>query len=240
MSYANINDPNAVSALLDQLKASKAWKDVLDSHPPQQQPEPTTTAAATAESVPSSVAALLSQLQSVDSDAQLSSSAPPTEVRIEEPIPTHQERRDLKGYTFQQALPVIATLSNDPAFIIQLQKLKSAQDDLERRLWEERRDIQRKHEEKVKSAMTKASMIGVGISKHEADMINNVYRKELEKFDVGRALPAFDSLVAKQQAALAELNVPTMYVTDDKAAIEGQQRIIQVLGGLVETPYSEP
>jgi hypothetical protein len=71
-------------------------------------------------------------------------------------------------------------------------------------------------------------------------MINNAYKKELEKFDRERALPAFDSLVAKQQDALARLKVPTMYVTDDRAAREGQQRVMQVLGGLVETPYSEP
>lgn len=47
-------------------------------------------------------------------------------------------------------------------------------------------------------------------------MLNDAYKKELRKFDIERALPAFDGLIAKQQAALAHLNVPTMCVSNDK------------------------
>ena len=47
-------------------------------------------------------------------------------------------------------------------------------------------------------------------------MLNDAYKKELRKFDMERALPAFDGLIAKQQAALAHLNVPTMCVCDNK------------------------
>lgn len=44
-------------------------------------------------------------------------------------------------------------------------------------------------------------------------MINEAYRKEAEKFDAERVLPAWDGLVSKQQNALANQKVPTMFVT---------------------------
>ncbi|KAF8743830.1 hypothetical protein AX14_000236 [Amanita brunnescens Koide BX004] len=232
MSFSNINvscvrapfhadklqDPAAVSALLDQLRASQAWRDVLAANPPQPRSE--------AEAEPS-VANLLEQLQPPASSGPVLDRSPPP--------PARQEHRDLQSYTFQQALPVVANLASDPTFLLEIQKLKQAQDDIERRLWEERRSIQRKHEEKVKIAKTKATMIGVGLSKHEADMLNDAYKKELRKFDMERALPAFDGLIAKQQAALAHLNVPTMCVSDDMDLRERQQRVMQVLTGLVDS-----
>ncbi|KAF8640023.1 hypothetical protein AX17_001267 [Amanita inopinata Kibby_2008] len=235
MSFANINDSAAVSALLEQLKASKAWKDVIDSHPDRQQSDvehPHDPAPASS----TSVARLLSQLQPSSSRTAeppsrartlahpphtSTASLPSDIVPVVRDEPTAgQERRDIKSYTFQQALPVLAKLSSDPAFVAKIGQLKKAQDELERRLWEERREIQRKHEEKVKVTKTKANMIGVGISKHEADMMNDACKKELEKFDRDRVLQAWDGLVAKQQATLAESNVPTMSVTSEKGARE--------------------
>ena len=83
-------------------------------------------------------------------------------------------------------------------------------------------------------------------------MLNDAYKKELRKFDMERALPAFDGLIAKQQAALAHLNVPTMCVSDDmdlrevhqpgfclvkvnEIYVQRQQRVMQVLTGLVDS-----
>ncbi|KAF8351241.1 hypothetical protein F5887DRAFT_936518 [Amanita rubescens] len=230
MSFSNINDAVAVSALLDQLRASQAWRDVVVA---QHQPAP---------EPPVSVAGLLEQLQPVASSGPVldRSPPPPQNVNPTPALPTRQEHRDLKTYTFQQALPVIAKLASDPLFLSEIQKLKQAQDELERHLWDERRAIQRKHEDKVKIAKAKATMIGVGLSKHEADMLNDAYKKDLKKFDMERALPAFDGLIAKQQAALARLNVPTMFASDDKDLRERQQRVMQVLTGLVESCDPSP
>jgi hypothetical protein len=48
-------------------------------------------------------------------------------------------------------------------------------------------------------------------------MMSDAYRKELNKFDTERVLVAWDSLVAKQQAALENMAVPAMFVTSSKA-----------------------
>jgi hypothetical protein len=47
-------------------------------------------------------------------------------------------------------------------------------------------------------------------------MMSDAYRKEMNKFDAERALIAWDGLVTKQQAALENLRVPAMFVTDVK------------------------
>lgn len=39
------------------------------------------------------------------------------------------------------------------------------------------------------------------------------FRRELQKFDTERILPAWDGLIAKQQAALESLGVPAMFPT---------------------------
>lgn len=82
-------------------------------------------------------------------------------------------------------------------------------------------------------------------------MLSDAYKKELKKFDVERVLVAWDGLVAKQQAALENLRVPTMFKTDistdrevtdligHKSSLshlvtseQRQQRVIQVLEGI--------
>lgn len=71
-------------------------------------------------------------------------------------------------------------------------------------------------------------MIGGGLTEFEADVrltplfcvahntlpaqsMTRKFRRELELFDLERALPAWDGLVSKQQAALEALGVPTMF-----------------------------
>lgn len=44
-------------------------------------------------------------------------------------------------------------------------------------------------------------------------MMSSAFRKELQKFDAERVLPAWDGLVSKQQTALENLGVPTMFNT---------------------------
>lgn len=116
--------------------------------------------------------------------------------------------------------------------------MKREQADLERQLWDERQGIQKKQEEKVKIARTKASMVGSGLTQFEADMLSDSFRKELRKFDSERVLPAWDGLVAKQQARLEALGVPVMYLTSIKTDRERQQRVIQVLAGIVGSEAS--
>ncbi|OCH95871.1 alpha/beta-hydrolase, partial [Obba rivulosa] len=182
----------------------------------------------------SSVASLLSQLQGSSSVAAVAGSAPPIETpvvqasaassssyRPPEHVPTHRPTtrphsahpRDLRSCTFQQALPHLARLSEDPRFVAAISAMKTEQADLERQLWDERQAIERKHEEKVTVARTKANMIGSGLTQYEADALSRSFLQELRKFDLERVLPAWDGLVTKQQAALESLGVPAMFPT---------------------------
>ncbi|KAF8665580.1 hypothetical protein AX16_000038 [Volvariella volvacea WC 439] len=85
--------------------------------------------------------------------------------------------QDVRSLSFQQALPLLASMADDPSFKTLLRQaselplssfvLKEEQDNLERKLSEERQGIQKKYEDKVKVAKTKAMMIGTGLSEHE-------------------------------------------------------------------------
>jgi hypothetical protein len=123
-------------------------------------------------------------------------------------------------------------LSDDPNFVATLSQMKQKQADLERQLAKERRAIQAKHDEKVKVAQARAKIFGAGLSKHEADMMSDAYKKEMHTFDTERVMIAWDGLVVKQQAALEKLQVPTMFVTSVKTDRERQQRVVQVLEGI--------
>ncbi|KAJ7265845.1 hypothetical protein B0H12DRAFT_1099760 [Mycena haematopus] len=230
MSFTNINDPAGVKALLDRLRASQAWQNVVNA-PPEQQPPAPAPSSSRSEPTPgsSSVAALLSQLNSTPvaastltapvSNARASPSPSKDYTFVTRPPPPPPESfaviEDVRSLTFQQALPRLAQLSDDPAVVSVIHKLKQEQDKLERELWAERTAIRVKYEEKVKVSKVKATLIGAGagLSKHEADMLVQAYERELARFDSERALPAWDGLVTSQQAALAQLRVPTMYPT---------------------------
>ncbi|KDQ64990.1 hypothetical protein JAAARDRAFT_245000 [Jaapia argillacea MUCL 33604] len=254
MSFANINDPAGIKALLEQLSQSQAWQ-TSHAAPSEVAPPPSHTQSQASASVHEpplaspevsdapptsrpSVASLLSQLQASPSFTsavtvtrethrevennyiarppsvpQTSLPGVPISSSTDQPLPSSTPKLDVRWLSFQQALPQLAQLSEDPGFVATIGKLKDEQADLERRLWEERRAIQKKHEDKVKVARTKAQIVG-GLSRHEADMMAEAFRKELRKFDSERVLTAWDGLVAKQQAALEGLGVPAMYITD--------------------------
>lgn len=113
--------------------------------------------------------------------------------------------------------------------------MKEEQDKLEKQLWEERENIRRSHEEKVKVAKDKAKMIGVGLSKQEAQSMSDAFRTELRKFDAERVLPAWNGLIRGQQARLEALKVPTMFVTNDTGDTEKQRRVTHVLEDILST-----
>ncbi|KAG1803387.1 uncharacterized protein BJ212DRAFT_1449893 [Suillus subaureus] len=200
---------SSVADLLSQLNSSKHK---IVSRPP---PEPSTSRFT---SLP------LSQVASHRSTAQ-----PPEDS-------THHafmHGEDLHMMSFQQALPHLTRLAESADFVAAVARLREEQKDLERQLWEERLAIHRKHENKVKVTQTKAALIGGGISQHEADMLNDAFRKELQKFDAERVLFAWDGLLQKQQSTLEGLGVPTMFPSDLRADREKQQRVVQVLEGIV-------
>ncbi|KAI8985001.1 hypothetical protein BD414DRAFT_578750 [Trametes punicea] len=153
---------------------------------------------------------------------------------------TPPPRQDLRACTFQQALPHLARLSEDERFLKTLAAMRAEQAELERQLWKERREIQRKHEERVKAARTRASIIGAGLTQYEADSLTDSFRSELAGFDRERVLAAWDGLLTKQQAALESLRVPAMFPTTMKADRERQQEIMQVLDRIVKNEGSHP
>ena len=80
-------------------------------------------------------------------------------------------------------------------------------------------------------------------------MLNEAYRRDLQRFDKERVLLAWDALIQKQQTALETLGVPIMFATTSQADCEvspyydwtrweyflpsqKQRRVIQVLEGL--------
>ncbi|KAJ6567284.1 hypothetical protein DFH09DRAFT_1081292 [Mycena vulgaris] len=224
MSYTNINDPAGVKALLDRLRTSQAWQTLVSAQADAQEqpaaPQPAPSGSETAASS-SSVAALLSQLNSAPAEVPRNAASPPSPSNAPPsasnapPAPSppppapYAFTEDVRSLTFQQALPRLAQLSDSRAVVSTIEKLKQEQDKVERELWQERTAIRAKYEEKVKVAKTRATMIGTGLSKHEAE----AYEKELKRFDAERVLPAWDGLVTSQQAALAQLRVPTMFPT---------------------------
>ncbi|KXN86306.1 hypothetical protein AN958_10168 [Leucoagaricus sp. SymC.cos] len=130
-------------------------------------------------------------------------------------------------------MPILLQLARELGFVEEMKKMKQDQDALERRLWEERRSIHKKYEDKLKAARTKTNIIGGNISKHEAEMLVDGHRKELNKFDKDCVLPAWDGLVSQQQLKLQQLRVPTMHVTSNSSERELQQRVLQVLTSIV-------
>ncbi|TCD70468.1 hypothetical protein EIP91_003229 [Steccherinum ochraceum] len=296
MDFTNINDPAGVKALLDQLRSSQAWQQVVGTSTSESTttpPQPTDTvssvpsepsegptdhepppvhvgfpqasASASASSStsfapPATVASLLSQLSAPAADPPRDfhhpypsstptfGSAPayrtppilhPDPVHASSStasaaaVPSSARKVDLRSCTFQQALPRLAQLAEDADFVAAVSKMKHDQNNLERRLFDERRGVLKNQQERIKTARTKASMIGSTISQFEADSMTSSFRRELNKFDTERALPAWDGLISKQQTELEGLGVPAMFLTTLTADRERQQRVVQVLTGMV-------
>ncbi|KAF9076618.1 hypothetical protein BDP27DRAFT_1414473 [Rhodocollybia butyracea] len=237
----DIPDTASIQALLEQLKNSNAWQDVVASS---NQSTVDTQANQNIDSQSSSatpsvsVAALLSQLQA-EPDPSPPASNPTNHVSESSSLPLHfasqVQSGDSRHLTFQQALPVIASLSTNPRFNETLKSIKDEQNALELQLWEERKAILDKYKGKIHTAKTKATMIGSGMSKHEANMLSDAFDKELKRFDAERVLPAWDGLILQQQEALSKMGVPTMFPTALSSDREKQQKIIQILDGLTSS-----
>ncbi|KAH9983467.1 hypothetical protein BJV74DRAFT_616654 [Russula compacta] len=167
-----------------------------------------------------------------------------------------QPQQDLRTLSFQQALPHISRLMEDLHVVESLtkvsifpyyhfpstfsSKMKEEQDKLEKQLWEERENIRKRHEERVNVAKNKAKMIGVGLSEQDAQSMFDSFHTELRKFDAERVLPAWDNLVRGHQAHFEELNVPTMFVTNDTVDTQKQRKVVQVLEDILSTSDRAP
>lgn len=238
-----------IPALLAQLRSSQAWNELLER---QQPPAPLASASSSSLSSPPgdqpSVAALLAQLNTgppgleIDVPPPTSQSNLPIFPRpprlpdapITNPGPTPLvSSAPVRQMSFQQALPRLAELSENQGFVSLIRKLHTEQTVLEQKLWQERCAIQAKYEERVKVAITKAKMTGSELSRHQANMLSDAYAQEIRKFDKERVLPAWDGLIAQQQTALEQQDVPTMFSTSQPDTRQLQQRVVQVLEGLV-------
>jgi len=70
-------------------------------------------------------------------------------------------------------------------------------------------------------------MIG-SLSRHEANIISDAFKKELYQFDLERVLPAWDRLISNQQSTLALRGVPTMFTTDVAADREVHKYLLRL------------
>ncbi|KIJ70402.1 hypothetical protein HYDPIDRAFT_23513 [Hydnomerulius pinastri MD-312] len=197
----------SVASLLSQLRSSE-WASIPNNTPSSSQARSALTASRQISQPPQ----ITSPFQPDQRPPRPASGGTPSSTRAQ----------DVRSMSFQQALPLLTQLAGNPEFVASVARLQEEQKDLERQLWEERSTIHRKHEEKVKVARTKASLIGAGLSKHEADMMNDAYRRDLQRFDAERVLLAWDALTQKQQAALETLGVPTMFPTGSQANCEAK------------------
>lgn len=218
---SDVSKPSSsVADLLSQLHSSEHVQEIIPSGPSQ----PST----------SRFTAQQASLQVSQAPSHRSTPRPPEDSVHHSAASTNAftHGQELRTMSFQQALPHLTRLAENADFVTAIAQLREEQKDLERQLWEERLAIHRKHENKVKVAQTKAGLIGGGISQHEAGMLNDAFRKELQKFDAERVLFAWDGLLRKQQSALEGLGVPTMFPSDLRVDREKQQRVIQVLEGI--------
>lgn len=252
----NINDPEAVKSLLEQLRSSEAWREVAasasentscivtripDIHPELLAPT----------ELGGSVASLLSQLKAptpvsppapapvpltrdvIPNTAEPSSASQLSSQPSRRPISQVQNVKDNRSCTFQQALPLLAQFGDDAGLIDALLKMKNEQDELERRLSTDRFAIQKGYEEKVKIAKIKAAIIGTVLSKHEAEKIADSFKKDLYRFDHEKVLPMWDGLIARQQTELADFSIPAMFVSNEKNDRQLQLKIMNVLEGIL-------
>ncbi|KAH7102989.1 hypothetical protein BKA62DRAFT_698253 [Auriculariales sp. MPI-PUGE-AT-0066] len=134
--------------------------------------------------------------------------------------------------TFGQALPHLSVLGEDERVIKALEKIRKDQHEFERKVVEERGDILRQQHEKVDKERKMMKLTGTGINQLSAESMNRKFEQELNSFDM-RALRQWEGLVAKQQTTLEDLGVPTMFQTSLQSDRDRQQRVIQVLEGIM-------
>lgn len=230
------SNPIDVKALLEQLRVSKSWQEATSASQNnqgqgqiQQPPQDDASEEASSSATSTRVAELLALLKAPPPATPVFDHPPPTPQPLHPPQQAHS---DLRICSYPSALSLISGLGDDPSFLASIKELREEQDNLERQLWADRERIHKKYEDKVKTAQTRATLTGGHISKHEATMLQDAFKRELRKYDQERVQLAWDGLVTRQQARLEQLKVPNMFVTSDPKDRVRQSQIIQVLVGL--------
>ncbi|PWN88183.1 hypothetical protein FA10DRAFT_303172 [Acaromyces ingoldii] len=114
---------------------------------------------------------------------------------------------NLRHVSLAQALPHLARLSKDESFLAALLKLKADQDSVEEKLASHREEMLKR-----RPAPT---------------------RNQLREWDL-KALNRWDEVYTEQQQRLERLGVPGFYVTKDQGQRKKQERVFQILAGLLE------
>ncbi|KAG9049250.1 hypothetical protein FS837_010786 [Tulasnella sp. UAMH 9824] len=152
-------------------------------------------------------------------------------------ITQHVPKVDYRSLTYVESLSRVEELLRDPRAADALLELKRTQDEMEKKLWDGRKALRRKHEEKVHAAKTTARIVTGSEQLDEKEiqrLLDELKRAELE-YDLKHILPAWDALVHKQQTVMESLGVPAMLPSTDPTERARQQRIIRVMEqGLME------
>ncbi|KZS97732.1 hypothetical protein SISNIDRAFT_449287 [Sistotremastrum niveocremeum HHB9708] len=228
----------------DEKEVSELLEDIVPAETTSTEPEAEITP-----NISSSISSLLSKLTappqpSAPPAVRHYSPLPPTPVVQQEPVsytppPPPVPRpsilqHDRRSMTFQQALPILATFGDNDDFREDYLKLKSDQELMEKVLFEEREKIKRSFEDKVKVATSRAQITGVNLSAFDMQAMQSKYVKALDRHAIDRVLPAWDGLVAKQQDIFEKHCVPTMFLSKDKVVRSKQQKVIDVLDGIMQ------
>ncbi|KAG8958897.1 hypothetical protein FRC00_002170 [Tulasnella sp. 408] len=152
-------------------------------------------------------------------------------------IAQHVPKVDYRSLTYVESLSRVEELLKDPRAADALLELKKTQDEMEKKLWDGRKALRHKHEEKVHAAKTTARIVTGSEQLDEKEvqrLMDELKRAELE-YDLKHVLPAWDALVHKQQTVMESLGVPAMLPSTDPTERARQQRIIRVMEqGLME------
>ncbi|KAG8863728.1 nucleotidyltransferase [Tulasnella sp. 330] len=154
-----------------------------------------------------------------------------TEPPFSEPPVPFQEQPppDLKSMGYAESLSRIEPLLRNSVASSILRKLQDDQKDVETKLWGRRQAVMTEHEKRVQAARQQARIVtGVdSLEPRETQRLNQQLKKALDGFDREVALPAWDALLKRQQEALENLGVPSMFVTSDVTERSRQQRLIR-------------
>ncbi|CAE6454506.1 unnamed protein product [Rhizoctonia solani] len=174
-------DPNRINELLAQLQNSTAFQSVVTSNSNQTPSLPADgTPTSTPASIPpqssasgSTVFDLLSRLNPGAS----SSNQPPRPVdesneKSPTPFSVASPGLDLRFMTVQQALPLIAKLTQRAEFREKVKKLQETQNQLEQSLYATQQDVMRKHEHRIAYAKNKANIVGIPLGDKENQIRN--------------------------------------------------------------------
>lgn len=152
-------------------------------------------------------------------------------------IAQHMPNVNYRSLTYVESLSRVEELLKDPHAADALLDLKKTQDEMEKKLWDGRKALKLKHEEKVHAAKTTARIVtgSERLDEKEVQRLIDELRKSELEYDLKHVFPAWDALVHKQQAVMERLGVPAMLPSTDPTERARQQRIIRVMEqGLME------